>query len=67
MANGTLEEELLDIRVADASWLYKLYLNQEKKILGLLSVSLFLALWEFMCGAWSAYNPIPVLRVIPCS
>src|SRR5258706_2548236 len=65
MANGTLEEELLDIRVADASWRYKLYLNREKKILGLLSVSLFLALWEFMGGAWSAYNPIPVLRVNP--
>lgn len=65
MANGTAEEGLLDVKVADASRLYKFYLNQEKKLLGLLSVSVFLVLWEFMGGAWSVYNPIPILRVNP--
>jgi NitT/TauT family transport system permease protein len=65
MADVTVEEPLLDVRVADASWLYKVYLKQERKILGLLSVSVFLVLWEFMGGAWSAYNPIPILRVNP--
>src|SRR5437870_7918949 len=61
----TAEEVLLDVKVADASWLYKFYLNQEKKLLGLLSVSVFLIVWEFMGGAWSIYNPIPILRVNP--
>jgi ABC-type nitrate/sulfonate/bicarbonate transport system permease component len=65
MANGMAEEVLLDIKVADASKLYKFYLNQEKKLLGILSVSLFLIVWEFMGGAWSVYNPLPFLRVNP--
>jgi ABC-type nitrate/sulfonate/bicarbonate transport system permease component len=67
MANQqvTAEEVLLDVRVADASTLFKFYLNQEKKILGSLAVILFLSLWEFMGGALSVYNPIPVLRVNP--
>ena len=51
--------------MADASTLFKFYLNQEKKILGSVAVSLFLSLWEFMGGALSVYNPIPVLRVNP--
>ncbi|HEX9442957.1 MAG TPA: ABC transporter permease [Candidatus Binatia bacterium] len=59
------EEVLLDVSVAEASWLYKFYLNNEKKILGTLSVSFFLILWEFMGGPISAYNPIPILRVNP--
>jgi NitT/TauT family transport system permease protein len=65
MADVTAQEPLLDIQIADASRLYKFYLNQEKKILGLLSVSLFLIAWEFMGGIWSAYNPIPFLRINP--
>ena len=36
------DESLLDIKIAEASRLYKFYLNQEKKILGTLSVALFL-------------------------
>ena len=32
--NMATEELLLDVRVAEASKLYKFYLNQEKKILG---------------------------------
>jgi ABC-type nitrate/sulfonate/bicarbonate transport system permease component len=61
----TAEEVLLDVKVADASKLYKFYLTQEKKILGALSVVVFLVLWEFMGGAWSVYNPIPILRINP--
>jgi NitT/TauT family transport system permease protein len=63
--NVTAEEVLLDVKLADASNLYKFYLNQEKKILGSLAVILFLTLWEFMGGPLSAYNPIPFLRINP--
>lgn len=63
--NVTAEEVLLDVKLADASSLYKFYLNQEKKILGSLAVILFLTLWEFMGGPLSAYNPIPFLRINP--
>lgn len=63
--NVAAEEVLLDVKVADASKLYKFYLLQEKKILGALAVILFLTLWEFMGGAWSVYNPIPFLRINP--
>lgn len=63
--NVAAEEALLDVKVADASKLYKFYLLQEKKILGALAVILFLTLWEFMGGAWSVYNPIPFLRINP--
>src|SRR4029077_17094730 len=59
------EELLLDIKVADASALYKFYLNYERKILGFIAVVSFLSLWEFMGGAWSAYNPIAALRINP--
>ena len=58
-------EVLLDVRVAEASALYKFYLNQEKKILGTTAVIVFLTVWESMGGAWSAYNPIPFLRINP--
>ncbi|HEY3305790.1 MAG TPA: ABC transporter permease [Candidatus Binatia bacterium] len=59
------EEVLLDVRVAEASWLYKFYLNNEKAIIGVTSVCFFLLLWEFMGGPVSVYNPIPILRVNP--
>ena len=58
-------EVLLDVRVAEASGLYKFYLNQEKKILGTSAVIVFLLVWEFIGGALSAYNPIPFLKVNP--
>jgi len=61
----TADEVLLDVKVAEASALYKFYLNQEQKILGGTAVILFLLLWEFMGGALSVYNPIPFLRVNP--
>src|ERR1043166_9369046 len=63
--NVMAEEVLLDIKVADASKLYKFFLIHEQKILGSVAVMLFLATWEFMGGACSAYNPIPFLRINP--
>jgi hypothetical protein len=45
--NMAAEETLLDVRVAEASKLYKFYLNQEKLILGTLFVSLFLLVWSW--------------------
>lgn len=65
MNERSQQEILLDIKIAEASKLYKFYLNQEKKILGTLAVILFLTLWEFMGGVWSVYNPIPFLQVNP--
>src|SRR6516162_9114790 len=67
MANEKIAagELLLDIKVAEASRLYKFYLNQESKIIGTVSVLVFLLLWEFMGGVLSAYNPIPFLRINP--
>lgn len=59
------EELLLDVRVAEASWGYKFYLKNEKKILGITSVTFFLLLWEFMGWPINVYNPIPILRVNP--
>ena len=49
------KEMLLDVRVADAS---KLYLNQEKKILGTVSVVLFLAVWELVGNVYQWINPL---------
>jgi ABC-type nitrate/sulfonate/bicarbonate transport system permease component len=67
MANEKVaaNEVLLDVSVAEASRLYKFYLNYESKILGTSAVIMFLVLWEFMGGALSVYNPIPVLRINP--
>lgn len=52
------EEILLDVRVAEASKLYKFYLNQEKKILGGTAVVLFLILWELVGGVFQLINPM---------
>jgi NitT/TauT family transport system permease protein len=52
------KEMLLDARVADASKLYKFYLNQEKKILGTVSVVLFLAVWELVGNVYQWINPL---------
>jgi NitT/TauT family transport system permease protein len=56
--NNTAEELLLDIRVAEASTLYKFYLNQEKKILGAASVATFLILWELVGNTFQLINPM---------
>jgi len=67
MANEKVaaQEVLLDVSVAEASRLYKFYLNQESKILGTAAVFVFLLVWELMGGALSVYNPIPFLRINP--
>ena len=50
-------EELLDVRVAEASNLYKFYLNQEKKILGSIAVAIFLLVWELAGNTFQLVNP----------
>jgi ABC-type nitrate/sulfonate/bicarbonate transport system permease component len=52
------EEILLDIRVAEASKLYKFYLNQEKKILGSAAVLIFLVIWELVGNVLQLINPM---------
>lgn len=56
--NNTAEELLLDVRVADASPLYKFYLNQEKKILGAAGVVTFLIAWELVGNTLQLINPM---------
>jgi NitT/TauT family transport system permease protein len=51
-------EVLLDVRVAEASALYKFYLNQEKKILGSSAVLIFLAIWELAGNTFQLVNPM---------
>ena len=57
MADQT-QELLLDIKVAEASKLYKFYLNQEKKILGTAAVVIFLAIWELVGNVLQLINPM---------
>ncbi|HZJ38025.1 MAG TPA: ABC transporter permease [Chthoniobacterales bacterium] len=56
--SGSAQEVLLDIRVAEASRLYKFYLNQEKKILGSTAVILFLVVWELVGNVLQLINPM---------
>jgi len=58
MAEQTAGEILLDVKVAEASSLYKFYLNQEKKILGISAVAIFLTIWELMGGVFQVVNPM---------
>ena len=58
MANENAEELLLDVKVADASRWYKIYLNQEKKILGGLAVAAFLITWELVGNVFQLINPM---------
>ena len=59
MANQIAQEELLlDVRVAEASSLYKFYLIQEKKILGAAAVILFLTAWELVGNTLQLINPM---------
>jgi len=52
------EEALLDVKIAEAPRLYKFYLNQEKKILGTISVALFLLVWELVGNSFQLINPM---------
>ena len=58
MAEQAAQEELLDVRVAEASSLYKFYLNQERKILGTISVVIFLTIWELIGNTLQLINPM---------
>ena len=58
MADAAQEEVLLDVRVAEASALYKFYLNQERKILGSISVVIFLLIWEAAGNWFQLINPM---------
>src|ERR671919_943867 len=58
MAQTAQEEQLLDVRVAEASSAYKFYLNQEAKILGTISVALFLTVWELVGNTFQLINPM---------
>jgi len=52
------QELLLDIKIAEASKLYKFYLNQEKKILGTVAVLIFLGAWELVGNVFQLINPM---------
>src|SRR5438034_10142950 len=56
--NESAQELLFDIKVAEASRLYKLYLNQEKKILGSAGVITFLVVWELVGNTFQLINPM---------
>jgi NitT/TauT family transport system permease protein len=58
MAEQAAQEQLLDVRVAEASSLYKFYLNQERKILGTISVVIFLTIWELIGNTLQLINPM---------
>ncbi|MBM4297451.1 MAG: ABC transporter permease [Deltaproteobacteria bacterium] len=58
MAQAAQEEQLLDVRVAEASDAYKFYLNNEKLIIGTSAVIVFLLTWETI-GNWAGLiNPM---------
>ena len=56
--NESAQEILLDVKVAEASRWYKFYLNQEKKILGGISVGIFLTIWELTGNVFQWINPM---------
>jgi ABC-type nitrate/sulfonate/bicarbonate transport system permease component len=56
--NVSAQELLLDVKVAEASRLYKFYLNQEKKILGGLAIGVFLIIWELVGNVFQWVNPM---------
>ena len=56
--NDSAQELLLDVKVAEASRWYKFYLNQEKKILGGISVGIFLTIWELTGNVFQWINPM---------
>jgi ABC-type nitrate/sulfonate/bicarbonate transport system permease component len=56
--NESAQELLLDVRVAEASKLYKFYLSQEKKILGAAGVAIVLIVWELVGNVLQLINPM---------
>ena len=57
-AHDEAQELLLDVRVAEASRIYKIYLANEKKILGSVAVAIFLIIWEFVGNVFQWINPM---------
>ncbi len=58
MADQAAEEQLLDVRVAEASAAYKFYLNNEKVLLGTSAVIIFLTAWELVGNTLGLINPM---------
>src|SRR5438445_11410404 len=59
MADQAAQEQvLLDVKVAEASAAYKFYLNQERKIVGSVSVRIFLTVWELCGNTFQLINPM---------
>ncbi len=56
--NIGVEGVLLDLRVAEASKVYKFYLNNKRKILGTLGVSVFLIGWQLVGSTFQLINPM---------
>jgi NitT/TauT family transport system permease protein len=56
--NESSQDLLLDVRVAEASRLYKIYLNHEQKIIGTASVLVFLITWELIGNTFQLINPM---------
>jgi len=56
--DSTAGELLLDVKVAEASALYKFYLNHEKGILGGIAGAIFLILWELAGNVFQWINPM---------
>jgi len=56
--NEAAEEVLLDVRIAEASPLYKFYLKKEKLILGSTAVIAFLTIWELVGNVYQLINPM---------
>ena len=58
MANHDESAVLLDVSLAEASRWHKFYLSQEKKILGGVSVGIFLIIWELTGNVFQWINPM---------
>lgn len=56
--DSTAGELLLDVKVAEASALYKFYLNHEKGILGGIAGAIFLIIWELAGNVFQWINPM---------
>jgi NitT/TauT family transport system permease protein len=56
--NESAQDLLLDVKIAEASSIYKFYLNQEKKILGGLAIGAFLIVWELVGNVFQWINPM---------
>jgi hypothetical protein len=65
--NESVQEVLLDVKIAEASRIYKFYLNQEKKILGGLAIGVFLIIWELAGNVFQWINPMFMRFIQPRS